>query len=123
MGTELDRIVGALDALFELDEAAPDIAMSRHLPRVYDEVGFDWRGFVEPQFAQRFNGLMRRGRGSVGAVYGASLPSAEVLDRWLAVAQAGDLLITHHPIDVRNGAPDPEVWAEGFVPSSRRRPG
>jgi hypothetical protein len=54
--------------------------MSRHVPRVYEEVGVDWRAFVEPQFAQRFNGLMHRGHASVSAVYGASLPSAEVLD-------------------------------------------
>ncbi|MEH1127616.1 Nif3-like dinuclear metal center hexameric protein [Micromonospora sp. CPCC 206061] len=112
----LDDITTALDRLFELEEAAPDIAMSRHVPRVYDEVGVDWRAFVEPQFAQRFNGLMHRGRASVGAVYGASLPSVEVLEQWLAVAQPGDLLVTHHPIDIRNGSPEHDTWAEGFVP-------
>lgn len=36
---DLDRIVAALDELYALDTARPDIAMSRHLPRVYDEVG------------------------------------------------------------------------------------
>ncbi|GAA2491316.1 Nif3-like dinuclear metal center hexameric protein [Winogradskya humida] len=116
MAIRLDHVTAELDALFDLDAAGPDTAMSRHVPRVFDEVGFDWRGFVEPGFSQRFNGLMRRGLESVGAVYGACLPSAHVLDAWLAVARAGDLLITHHPIDVRNGSPVHDVWAEGFVP-------
>lgn len=65
--------------------------------------GRDWRRFVEPQFAERFNGLMRCCHTTVGAVYGACLPSGEVLDAWLAVAERGDLLVTHHPVDVRNG--------------------
>ncbi|MFU8876302.1 Nif3-like dinuclear metal center hexameric protein [Micromonospora sp. SL4-19] len=121
MVVDLDQVVTALDELFALDAAAPDIAMSRHLPRVYDEIGTDWRGFVEPRFAQRFNGLMRRGYPMVGAVYGACLPSAEVLDAWLAVAERGDLLVTHHPIDVRNGSPEGDVWAEGFVPIDATR--
>jgi putative NIF3 family GTP cyclohydrolase 1 type 2 len=121
MVVDLDRIVTALDELFALATAGPDVAMSRHLPRVYDEAGTDWRAFVEPQFAQRFNGLMRRGHPTVRAVYGACLPSAEVLDAWLAVAERGDLLVTHHPIDVRNGSPEDDTWAEGFVPVDATR--
>ncbi|MEU8079208.1 Nif3-like dinuclear metal center hexameric protein [Catellatospora citrea] len=121
MPLDLDRVVSALDALFALDVAGPDTAMSRHLPRVHDEVGIDWRAFVEPLFAQRFNGLMRRGGPTVGAVYGACFPSAEVLDAWLEVAEPGDLLVTHHPVDVRNGSPDGDRWAEGFVPISAAR--
>ncbi|SCL69841.1 Nif3-like dinuclear metal center hexameric protein [Micromonospora chersina] len=116
MVVDLDRIVAALDELFGLDASAPDTAMSRHLPRVYDEVGTDWRAIVEPHFAQRFNGLMRRGHPTVRTVYGACFPSAEVIDAWLAVAERGDLLVTHHPIDVRNGSPEDDTWAEGFVP-------
>lgn len=92
--------------------------MSRHLPRVYDETGVNWRAFVEPRFAERFNGLMRRGDATVGTIYGACLPSADVLDAWLAGAERGDLLITHHPIDCRNGSPHNDTWAEGFVPIS-----
>jgi putative NIF3 family GTP cyclohydrolase 1 type 2 len=115
---DLDRVTSALDGLFALDAATPDTAMSRHLPRVHDEVGTDWRAFVEPRFAERFNGLMRRGSPAVATVYGACFPSAEILDAWLAVAAPGDLLVTHHPIDVRNGSPDGDIWAEGFVPIS-----
>jgi putative NIF3 family GTP cyclohydrolase 1 type 2 len=116
MAVDLDRIVAALDDLFDLDAAERDVAMSRHVPRVYDEVGTDWRAFVERRYAERFNGLMRRGHGVVRTVYGACFPSADVLDAWLAVADRGDLLVTHHPIDVRNGSPEGDVWAQGFVP-------
>jgi putative NIF3 family GTP cyclohydrolase 1 type 2 len=113
---DLDQVVGALDELFDLATAEPDASMSRHVPRVFDEAGIDWRAFVEPLYAQRFNGLVRRGRPEVGTVYGASFPSADVLDAWLAVAGPGDLLVTHHPIDARNGSPEGDVWGQGFVP-------
>ncbi|MBB4765616.1 hypothetical protein ACFQFC_15490 [Amorphoplanes digitatis] len=43
MRMKLDHVTDALDVLFELDTAAPDAAMSRHVPQVYDEVGVDWR--------------------------------------------------------------------------------
>ena len=116
MAVELDRIVAALDDLYQLDSAEPDTSMSRHVPRVFDEAGIDWRAFVEPLYAKRFNGLLRRGSGEVGTVYGACFPSTAVLDAWLAVAQRGDLLITHHPLDARSGSPEDDTWAEGFVP-------
>jgi putative NIF3 family GTP cyclohydrolase 1 type 2 len=115
MAVDLDRIVAALDDLFDLESAPPDPAMSRHVPRVYRDAGVDWRAFAEPRYAERFNGLMRRGHGRVGTVYGACFPSGDVLDAWLAVAERGDLLITHHPMDMRNGCPQDDVWAHGFV--------
>jgi putative NIF3 family GTP cyclohydrolase 1 type 2 len=117
---ELHVIVAALDELFALDSAEPDASMSRHVPRVFDEAGIDWRAFVEPLYAKRFNGLVRRGHPSVGAIYGASFPSTDVLDAWLAVAERGDLLITHHPIDARNGSPEGDTWGPGFVPLAPR---
>jgi hypothetical protein len=36
-----DTIAAALDRLFDLASAAPDVAMSRHLPGVHDEIGFE----------------------------------------------------------------------------------
>jgi len=116
MAVDLDTVVAALDDLFSLDTAEPDSSMSRHIPRVFDAAGIDWRAFVEPLYAKRFNGLVRRGRSSVGTVFGACFPSAQVLDAWLEMARPGDLLITHHPIDARCGSPEGDVWAEGFVP-------
>jgi hypothetical protein len=121
MSIRLDDLINDLDSLYRLDSAPSDASMSRHLPRVYDDAGVEWRGFVEPLFAIRFNGLMRAGEPEVGTVYGACFPSAEVLDAWLAVARRGDLLITHHPIDARNGSPIAESWAEGFVPLAPQR--
>ena len=121
MSMSLDDLVAALDELYDLDSAEPDAGMSRHVPRVYVEAGLDWRAFVDPLFAVRFNGLMRRGDPRVGRVFGACFPSAEVLDAWLGVAQRGDLLVTHHPIDVRNGSPEDGSWAEGFVPIAEAR--
>ena len=121
MSIRRDHLIDDLDSLYRLDSAPVDASMSRHVPRVYDAAGVDWRGFVEPLFARRFNGLMRAGEPDVGAVYGACFPSAEVLDAWLPVARPGDLLITHHPIDARNGSPVNESWAEGFVPIAARR--
>ncbi|WP_158647477.1 Nif3-like dinuclear metal center hexameric protein [Actinoplanes sp. ATCC 53533] len=116
---QLQLLVDDLDRLFELATAAPDIAMSRHVPRVYAEAGVDWRRWATPEFATRFNGLMIRGRDEVGQVFAACFPSTEILEQWLALARPGDLLITHHPIDVRNGHPDGR-WAEGFVPIGSR---
>jgi putative NIF3 family GTP cyclohydrolase 1 type 2 len=116
---QLQTLVDDLDRLFELATAVPDIAMSRHVPRVYAEAGVDWRRWATPEFAEKFNGLMIRGRPHVGQVFAACFPSADVLEEWLALARPGDLLITHHPIDVRNGHPDGR-WAEGFVPIGSR---
>jgi putative NIF3 family GTP cyclohydrolase 1 type 2 len=114
----LDMLVDDLDTLWRISTAAPDEAMSPNLPRAYEAAGIDWRTWVEPRFAELFNGLMFRGDDTVHQVSGACFPSAAVLDTWLATAGRGDLLVTHHPIDVRNGTPD-GVWAEGFVAISR----
>lgn len=115
----LRTLVDDLDRLFQLAGAAPDIAMSRHVPRVYAEAGVDWRRWATPEFAERFNGLMIRGRDEVGQVFAACFPSAAVLEQWLALARPGDLLITHHPIDVRINPPD-RRWAEDFAPIGSR---
>jgi len=113
---QLQILVDDLDRLFELATAAPDVAMSRHVPRVYAEAGVDWRRWATPEFAERFNGLMIRGRGEVGQVFAACFPSAEILEQWLALARPGDLLVTHHPID---GHPDgPREMS--FVPIGSR---
>jgi putative NIF3 family GTP cyclohydrolase 1 type 2 len=116
-GVDLDTLVAQLDALFDLASAEPDVAMSRHVPRVYAAAGVDWQRWTTPTFAERFNGLMVRGAPRVGQVFAACFPSAEVLDQWLDVAEAGDLLLSHHPIDIRNGSAHGR-WAEGFVPIS-----
>jgi putative NIF3 family GTP cyclohydrolase 1 type 2 len=116
---QLQTVVEDLDELFQLATAGADVAMSRHVPRVYAEAGVDWRRWATPEFAERFNGLMIRGREQVEQVFTACFPSAEVLEQWLALARPGDLLLTHHPINVRNGHPNGR-WAEGFAPIGSR---
>lgn len=116
----LHDITGALDTLFRVAELRQDAAMSRFVPAVYAEAGIAWHRYVTPEFAARFNGLMVQGDEQVGRVYAATFPSAEVLDTWLAQAHPGDLLITHHPIDCRNGAPQ-GAWGVGFVAISQER--
>jgi putative NIF3 family GTP cyclohydrolase 1 type 2 len=119
-GVDLDTLVEDLDALFDLASADPDVAMSRHVPRVYAAAGLDWQRWATPTFAERYNGLMVRGADRVGHVFAACFPSAEVLDQWLDVAESGDLLLTHHPIDIRNGSAR-GGWGQGFVPIGAAR--
>lgn len=111
----LDALAARLDALFGPDVLAADPAFSRFVPLVYDAAGFDWRRRFEPGFVRRFNGLVLRGAPEVGAVHCAAFPSTDVLDAFLAAANPGDLLLCHHPIDLRSGDPRGEPGA-GFVP-------
>lgn len=113
-------IAMALDQLFGVEDIEQDPAMSRFVPAVYDASGINWQRYVTPEFANRFNGLMVRGDEQVGRIYAAAFPSAVVLDAWLGQANQGDLLITHHPIDCRNGSPE-GTWGEGFVPIDPER--
>ncbi len=117
---KLHDVAVALDTLFRVEEVEQDPAMSRFVPAVYAEAGTAWQRYVTPEFAARFNGLMVQGDEQLGQVYAAAFPSAEVLDTWLTQAHPGDLLVTHHPIDCRNGDPQ-GVWGEGFVPISQAR--
>ena len=111
----LSSLVARLDALFALGSLERDPGFSLFVPMVYDPIGFDWRRRFEPGFAERFNGLVVRGGGRVGAVFCAAFPSAEVLDDFLRAASPGDLLFCHHPIDLRSGDPRGAMGA-GFVP-------
>ncbi len=110
----LSEVVAALDGLWEVPEAGPDPAMSRFVPLAYDPLGFDWRGSFEPSFRQVFNGLMLRGAEDVGAVYCSVFPTPEVLARFLALGEPGDLLLLHHPIDWESGDPRGE-WGHGLL--------
>ena len=111
----LDEVVQRLDALFRIRDYGPDPAFSRFIPMVYDPIGVDWRTRFEPDFTVRFNGLMVRGGEDVGTVFCAAFPSAEVLEALLREAAPGDLLVTHHPTDLRSGDPR-GGWGAGFVP-------
>ena len=86
---------------------------------VYDPIGFAWRDVFKPRFVQRFNGVMLRGRDSVGKIWCVAFPSQEVLAPMLAQAQPGDLIFSHHPIDMRCGDPRGEPGG-GFIPIEPR---
>ena len=102
---KLSLITDKLDNLFGVKELNADPAMSRWVPRVYDAISFDWKGTFEPDFNQRFNGLMIRGFEDVSNVFCSVFPTEEVLQKFLIKAQQGDLLFLHHPIDLQCGDP------------------
>jgi putative NIF3 family GTP cyclohydrolase 1 type 2 len=101
----LFSIVDKLDRLFKVNDLVVDPSFGYLLPLVYEESDLDWHRTFEPDFAERFNGLMLRGDDEVRAVYCSVLPAPEVLESFLRQAQPGDLFFTHHPIDFEMGDP------------------
>ena len=109
------RIIRFCDEYFRVAQLAADPAFSRFLPMVYDPIGFPWRELFEPDFVRRCNGLMIRGHPDVSKVWCISFPADEVLDHILRRAHPGDLIFSHHPIDVECGDPHGAL-GRGFVP-------
>jgi putative NIF3 family GTP cyclohydrolase 1 type 2 len=111
----LTRIVQFFDDFFRIETVPVDPEFSRFVPMVYDPIGFPWRDVFEPEFVERLNGLMLRGRGAVGKAWFVAFPSHEVLTPILAQAHPGDLNFSHHPIDMRCGDPRGKPGV-GFIP-------
>ncbi len=111
----LSRVEQFFDAYFRVRDLPIDPAFSRFVPMVYDPIGFAWREVFAPGFVRRFNGLMLRGRDSVEKVWCVAFPSEEVLTPILARARPGDLIFSHHPIDMRCGDPRGKLGV-GFIP-------
>jgi putative NIF3 family GTP cyclohydrolase 1 type 2 len=111
----LARIEQYLTALFRVDDLETDPAFSRFVPMIYDPIGFPWRDAFEPDFVRRFNGLMIRGHEHVGKVWCIAFPADEVLDRIMARARPGDVIFSHHPIDMKCGDPR-GAPGQGFIP-------
>ena len=112
---KLNKLVDAFDHTFNIYRVNPDPSMSRAIPRVYDAINYAWQSIFEANFCQYFNGLMLRGAAEVGQVYCAVFPSFDVLEPFIEQAQPGDLLFTHHPVDMESGDPQGE-WGRGFLP-------
>jgi putative NIF3 family GTP cyclohydrolase 1 type 2 len=93
-----------------------DPGFKHMIPAAYDPVGIDWRSYFEPEFQARFNGLMIRGAAQVGTVFCAVFPSEDVLDRFFAAAQPGDLFLSHHALDMRMGDPRRKTKTAPFLP-------
>jgi hypothetical protein len=110
----LKRIVESLDELFHIEHYGKDPAMSRHIPAVYEPIGFEWSKWFEPEFCQRFNGLMIKGRETVGTVFLAVFPTVRVLKQFIEQGQPGDLLFMHHPLLMECG--DPRGGDEDLFP-------
>jgi putative NIF3 family GTP cyclohydrolase 1 type 2 len=105
----LDEVIGGLDDLFGVKAWEGDPGMSRFLPQAYEALDVDYRALFEPDFCQRFNGLMLRGGDRVREVFCAAFPSPDILEALLAQTRDDALLFTHHPIDM-------EVGGVGFLP-------
>lgn len=114
----LPDLVAWLNEFFEIDRSSPDPSFRRHLPAAYDAIGFDWRSAFLTEFTTRFNGLMLAGDNTVGHIWLLSFPDAGTLDGLLGRAERGDLIFSHHPIDMRCGDPRGAKGA-GFVPLGR----
>jgi putative NIF3 family GTP cyclohydrolase 1 type 2 len=117
LNRDLNEICHFLDSYFRVDQVPVDPAFSVFVPMVYDPIGVPWQEIFEESFSTRFNGLMLRGPEGAGKIWCICFPSAEVLKSILEVAAAGDLIFSHHPIDMRCGDPRGEKGA-GFVPIS-----
>jgi putative NIF3 family GTP cyclohydrolase 1 type 2 len=115
MSSDLARIVRFCEEYFRVAELPADPAFSRFLPMVYNPIGIPWRDLFEPDFVRRFNGLMIRGRRNVGKVWCISFPADEVLDHILRRAHPGDLIFSHHPINMECGDPRGAL-GRGFLP-------
>ncbi len=112
---DLTRVERFLTDLFRVDDQPADLAFSRFVPMVYDPIGVPWRDEFEPGFVSRFNGLMIRGSKAVGKIWCIAFPAAEILDQIVECAQPGDLIFSHHPIDMRCGDPR-GAPGQGLVP-------
>ncbi len=112
---QVSQVEQFLDDYFRIQDVPVDPAFSRFVPMVYDSIEFAWRDVFEPGFVQRFNGLMIRGHDTVGKIWCVAFPSQEVLVAILGRAQPGDLIFSHHPIDMRCGDPRGKSGV-GFIP-------
>lgn len=111
----LTRIEALLDDTFAIPRLGADPGFSRFIPMVYDPIGFDWRHFFEPEFTALFNGAMIRGERAVSKVWCISFPRDSVLEWILARARPGDVIFSHHPIDMECGDPK-GAKGRGFLP-------
>jgi putative NIF3 family GTP cyclohydrolase 1 type 2 len=105
----LDDLKQELDDLFTIPRWESDPAMSRWLPKVYQDLDYDYTRILEPDFCLRSNGLMLRATESIEFVYCAAFPSPEVVGHVLEWRKGKALLFLHHPIDM-------EVGGVGFLP-------
>lgn len=121
MKVKLTDIKNKLDDFFEIKKLALDPSMSKYIPMVYDPIGFDWKNEFEKDFTERLNGLMVRGLEQVENIWCIVFPSDVILADILAKAKQGDLIFSHHPINMECGDPQDRLNSNkgrGFLPIS-----
>jgi len=109
---ELDQIVHKLDLFFGVADLDRDPSFCGILPELYP--GRALSDCFEQSYCNSFNGLAIRGSSAVRNIYCAAFPSNEVLTQFFDICSDGDLLFTHHPVDMRCGDPR-GIWGEGFI--------
>lgn len=110
----LTQIVDELDAFFKVKELGKDPSMNHFVPMVYKQ-DHEWEKIFEPDFLKRFNGLMVKGSDKIHAVFTASFPHDEILQKFIAQSVGGDLIFLHHPIPLECGDPKGNL-GKGFLP-------
>src|SRR5437762_2819662 len=96
----LVEVCSSLNKFFNIYALPKDPAFSRFIPMVYDPINFDWQNFFEKDYIQYFNGLMIKGDDFVNEFFLASFPTDEILEKFIAQSEKGDLLFLHHPINM-----------------------
>lgn len=101
----LEEVVRALDEEFRVDAAARD-----HWSAVFAQCYAEpfWRGFVEPGYEGRWNGLMVRGGDEIEQARTCVFPSDEIVD----ALEPRTLLFSEHPLDFAD--------RPGFQPLARQ---
>jgi putative NIF3 family GTP cyclohydrolase 1 type 2 len=99
----IDDLARDLDQLYALTDWESDPSMSRFVPRLYQEIGYDYVNKFCKDFCRRFNGLMLRAADTVKQVYCASFPTPDVIEKLLEICSGEALLFLHHPLDMETG--------------------
>lgn len=108
-------IIDFLENFFLTKTFSKDPQMGQFVPMVYEKIGFNYKEVFEPDFTERFDGLMLKGADEVENIYGAVFPTPDVIEAFLQVAQKGDVFFSHHPIYIENGDPQ-KGMGRGWLP-------
>jgi putative NIF3 family GTP cyclohydrolase 1 type 2 len=111
----LQKLVGLFDNEFKVVETEKDPAMSRFVPMVYDLIDFNWEGFFEDDFTDRFNGLMINGEKPIKKIVCCVFFNNEIARKVLEMEEDGIMIFAHHPVQMECGDPEGEK-GRGFLP-------
>lgn len=75
----LDVLASELNELFSISDWDEDPGVSPFLPRVYQDIGFDYTRTFEADFCKRCNRLILRSGRHVQEVFCAAFPTPKIL--------------------------------------------